>query len=94
MDAGRIGLAAVALGAGRDRVDAAVDPAAGIDVLRPVGAHVNAGEPVLRLSASHSAKIAAALDVLGGAIVIADDPPPALPLIHDTVTGVGDVVHG
>ena len=94
MDAGRIGLAAVALGAGRDRVEATVDPAAGIDVLQPVGAKVGAGDPVLRLSACDSATIAAALDALKGAIVIADDRPVAQPLIQDTVTGAGAVVHG
>ena len=37
-DAELVGRAAVALGAGRDRVDAAVDPAAGIDIVAPVGA--------------------------------------------------------
>ena len=41
-----IGRAAVALGAGRDRADAAVDPAAGIDIVAPIGATVRRGDPV------------------------------------------------
>ncbi len=43
-----VGRAAVALGAGRDRVDAAVDPGVGIDVLVPLGASVKAGDAVPR----------------------------------------------
>ena len=42
MDAELVGRAAVALGAGRDRADAAVDPAVGIDIVAPVGAKVQA----------------------------------------------------
>ncbi len=52
MDAELIGRAAVALGAGRDRVDAAVDAAAGIDIVAPVGAPVRRGDPVVTLVAA------------------------------------------
>jgi pyrimidine-nucleoside phosphorylase len=44
-----IGLAAVAMGAGRTRVDQKVDPAVGIEILRPRGAFAAQGEPLARL---------------------------------------------
>ncbi len=86
IDAERVGLAAVALGAGRDRVDAEVEPAAGVDVLRGVGSDVAAGEPVLRVSAADASRIAAALALLSQAVEIGDVPPDPQPLIQDTLT--------
>ncbi|QRK04058.1 thymidine phosphorylase [Archangium violaceum] len=44
-----VGLAAVALGAGRQRVDSRIDPAVGFTLLRKVGEPVKAGEPVVRV---------------------------------------------
>jgi len=44
IDAEAVGLAAMALGAGRSRVEDAVDPAAGLEVWKKVGDRVEAGE--------------------------------------------------
>ncbi len=49
IDAEAVGLAAMGLGAGRSRIEDAVDPAAGVEVLRKVGDRVEAGEPVARM---------------------------------------------
>ena len=49
VDAELVGRAAAALGAGRERKDDAVDPAAGVVVVRGVGDTVRAGDPVLEL---------------------------------------------
>ena len=92
--AGRIGLGAVALGAGRHRVEDRVDPAAGLDVLRSIGDEVASGEPVLRLFAADHGRIAAAIDILDGAIVIGDDRPAAPPLLLETVTAMDAPTHG
>jgi len=46
IDAEAVGLAAMALGAGRSRVEDAVDPAAGLEIWRKVGDRVEAGEPL------------------------------------------------
>ena len=77
LDAELIGRAAVALGAGRDRVDADVDPAAGIDVLATIGAEVERGMPILRLAADSPERLDAAEALLQNAVGIgdrADDP--------------------
>ena len=83
MDAELVGRAAVALGAGRDRADAAVDPAAGIDMLAPVGTAVRRGDPVVRAGVSRRrAGCRRAKALLAQAIRIGDVlAPPASPVI-------------
>ena len=46
IDAEAVGLAAMALGAGRSRVEDTVDPAAGLELWKKVGDRVEAGEPL------------------------------------------------
>ena len=85
LDAELIGRAAVALGAGRDRADAGVDPAAGIDIAAPPGSRVRAGEAVVVLACSDAARARAARALVDEAVVIGDDAPAARPLVIDTV---------
>ncbi len=94
MDAERVGLAALALGAGRDSVAAAIDPAAGIPVHHPLGARVHAGEPVLRLLSADPARFPAAMSTLTAAIEIANEPPVPAPLIQGVVPAAAAAVHG
>ncbi len=49
IDAREIGLAALALGAGRTRKEDAIDPAVGLELLRKVGEPVGRGEPIAAL---------------------------------------------
>jgi len=49
VDGEAVGLAAVALGAGRARVEDRIDPAVGIEVLKKVGDRVERGEPLCRV---------------------------------------------
>ena len=49
IDTEAVGLAAVALGAGRQRVDSIIDPAVGFTLVRKVGEPVKAGEPLVRV---------------------------------------------
>jgi len=87
LDAERIGRAAVMLGAGRDRADAAVDPSAGIEILAGVGQPVSAGETVLVLSADQPSRFAAAQAALEGAIIIGDRAPVPGGLVHEVIDG-------
>ena len=54
----------------RDRVDAVIDPGAGIEIVAPVGATVRAGEPVMMCGAADEARLAAGLAQLDGAVTI------------------------
>jgi thymidine phosphorylase len=81
MDAGLIGRASVVLGAGRDRVEDPVDPAVGIFVNAKPGARIHAGDPLLEVIYRDEMRLERALALARTAIAIADEPPPARPLI-------------
>jgi pyrimidine-nucleoside phosphorylase len=85
LDAELIGRASVSLGAGRDRVEDAVDPAVGIQVIAGVGEAVRAGDPVLELHYRDRARLQQAIDQASRAVAIADRAPAARPLIVDEV---------
>jgi len=81
LDAELVGRASVALGAGRDRVEDAVDPAVGIIVTAKPGAQVSAGDAVLEIHYREQARLDAALVLAGRAITIGDEPPALRPII-------------
>jgi pyrimidine-nucleoside phosphorylase len=83
--AGAIGRAAVSLGAGRDRVDSVIDPAVGLEVVAPVGTPVSSGDVVLVVHYNTPAQLDAARGLAQGAIVIAESPPVAAPLVSETM---------
>jgi len=85
LDAELIGRAAVALGAGRDRADAAVDHAVGIDIVAPVGTAIQVGEPVVTIACRSADRVFAARELLDLGIEIADTAPPLRPLVIDAV---------
>ena len=81
LDAELIGRASVALGAGRDRVEDAVDPAVGIKVIAAPGDELRAGDPVLALHCRGTARLDAAIALAARAIQLGDERVAALPLI-------------
>ena len=81
VDAALVGRASVALGAGRDRVDDAVDPAVGIMVAAKQGDAVRAGAPVLELHFRDRTRLEAAMRLASQAVTIGDEPPPPARLI-------------
>jgi pyrimidine-nucleoside phosphorylase/thymidine phosphorylase len=82
VDAEVVGLAAVALGAGRARVEDRVDPSVGIVVERKVGEPVRAGEPLCLVHAGPRSEPRPRVEArLGAAWTIADAPPPARALL-------------
>ena len=80
------GRAAVALGAGRARVDDAVDPGVGIHILAPVGSRVIEGEAVALLKHRDGRGLQEAMQLLADAIGIADAAPPTRPLVLERIT--------
>lgn len=78
-DARRIGLAAMRLGAGRERKEDAVDPGAGITVLAKPGDLVEEGAPLAVLRGR--ARVEDASRLAAAAFDIADEPPALAPLV-------------
>jgi len=82
-----VGRAAVGLGAGRDRLDATIDPAVGFTIAAPVGTRVRAGDPVIEIHHRGGRGVAEARRLLEAAIQIVDGPPAVKPLILDRIQG-------
>jgi thymidine phosphorylase len=79
-----VGQASMLLGAGRARVDAAIDPAAGIVLHRQVGEKVAAGDVIAELHYDpRTADVRGALATFDTAITVAAEPPPPRRLILD-----------
>ena len=85
IDAELVGRASVALGAGRDRVEDAVDPAVGIRVIAKPGDAVRAGDAVLELHYRDCVRLEAAIRLTNQAITIGDGRPARGPLIAGEV---------
>ena len=60
IDAEAIGIAAMLIGAGRERVDSRIDPAVGLVLLRKVGERVSVGEPLVEIHYNNEERLEAA----------------------------------
>ncbi|TKD00804.1 thymidine phosphorylase [Polyangium fumosum] len=76
-----IGLAAVAMGAGRTRADQKVDHAVGIEILAPRGAGVRRGEPLARLHVLRAAGAEAIAGRVQSAFRVSSAPEASPPLL-------------
>ncbi|HEY7499642.1 MAG TPA: thymidine phosphorylase [Vicinamibacterales bacterium] len=85
LEAERVGRAAVALGAGRSRLEDAIDHGVGITVLMPPGTPVRTGDPIFEIQHRGGRGLDSALLSLRDAIAISDAPPPERPLIVGTI---------
>jgi thymidine phosphorylase len=81
-----VGRAAVALGAGRARIEDAVDHGVAIEVVATAGDRVSAGDPILLVRHRGGRGLGEALPLLNGAIEIGDVPPAPQPLVVERVT--------
>ena len=81
LDAELVGRASAALGAGRDRVEDAIDPAVGIAVIAVLGDHVSAGDAVLELHYRDRRRLEAALPLAARSIVVGEGRPSTRPLV-------------
>jgi pyrimidine-nucleoside phosphorylase len=89
MRAEAVGRAAVGLGAGRDRLDAAIDPAVGFLITAPVGTRVKAGDPIIEIHHRGGRGVAEARRLLEAAVVISDAPIAARPLVLERIDSAG-----
>jgi pyrimidine-nucleoside phosphorylase len=88
VDALAIGLAGVAMGAGRTRADQAVDHAVGIVVEAKPGAHVTRGQPLARILVRKRDETAAGIAArVAAAFELGDASPPHRPLVLGRIDG-------
>lgn len=85
LDAEAVGRAAMVLGAGRDKVEDAVDPAVGAVVQAKVGRPIKAGDPLVELHYRDAAKLPAAKALLQAGVVIGEQEPTMRSLILEVV---------
>ena len=86
IDALAIGLAGVAMGAGRTRADQKVDPAVGIEIDAKPGEAVQVGQVVARVFVRTQSAADAVLERIAGAFSYADAAPSPKPLVIDRLS--------
>ena len=87
IDAGALGAAAKALGAGRARPGDPIDPAVGIVLTPKVGDRIHAGWPIGEVHARDEGSSRAAIAGVEAAVTIVEDDVAPPPLVHRWVKG-------
>jgi pyrimidine-nucleoside phosphorylase len=85
IDAEKVGRATMLLGAGRDKVDDAIDHAVGLVLEVKPGQQVRNGDPLAEVHYRGEDRLSAAMDLLRSAWTIADGPVQQPSLILETV---------
>jgi pyrimidine-nucleoside phosphorylase len=86
IDAMAIGRASMALGAGREKAEDAIDPAPGLWIRAHLGDRVNAGDPLVEVLYRDKRRSAEAASLIAHAYGIEDAPPTASSLILEEIT--------
>ena len=89
VDAEGVGRACVMLGAGRRRVEDAVDHAVGVVDLCKIGQSVAKGDPLATVLANDTARLQEALALLEPAFQVGDSETDVAPLVGEVVVGEG-----
>jgi pyrimidine-nucleoside phosphorylase len=87
IDAAIVGRASMVLGAGRERLDATIDPGAGLVLRAKPGDRVQRGDALVELHAGAGTRLDEARALMNEAIAIGQEPVPQMPLILGAVTG-------
>jgi pyrimidine-nucleoside phosphorylase len=86
IDSEAVGLAGVALGAGRQRVDSAIDPAVGFELLKKIGDKAMVGEPLVRIHANDEARLPDIERRLAAAYALGPTAPRRRPLVLERLS--------
>jgi pyrimidine-nucleoside phosphorylase len=81
IDSEAVGLAAMALGAGRERTDSVIDPGVGFLLRKKVGDAVRAGEPLVQIHYNDDTKLGDVQRRLLAAYRVGSSAPPPRPLV-------------
>lgn len=85
IDCYKVGLAAVVLGAGRERVGASIDPAVGFTGLRKIGERVRKGDPLAIMHHNDTVRAEAARSLIWQAYQAGPQPAPPPQLIGERI---------
>jgi pyrimidine-nucleoside phosphorylase len=86
VDAEKVGIAAMLLGAGRDRAEDRIDHAAAITVHARPGDPVRPGDRIFTAGYRDPTRLPAAITLLQSAITVGDTPLPEQPLVLEELT--------
>ncbi|MCI0674049.1 MAG: thymidine phosphorylase, partial [Myxococcaceae bacterium] len=86
IDTEAVGLAAVALGAGRERTDSRIEPSVGFTLLKKVGDRVQLGEPLARIHHKGGSRVVDVEARLRAAYRIDHGKPTPRPLVLERLT--------
>ena len=81
-----VGLAAMLLGAGRDRMEDAIDPAAGVRILAKPGETIKADDPFVEVHYRREGRLPEVVVLLNRAWRIDDERPAQMPLILESIS--------
>ncbi|HEV2660610.1 MAG TPA: thymidine phosphorylase, partial [Ktedonobacteraceae bacterium] len=85
IDAEHIGLASMALGAGRFKKGEKIDPRTGLILQAKVGTYLHIGDPLIEVHARNDAEVAALQDALYACYTWSDTATHADRMIYDTI---------
>jgi pyrimidine-nucleoside phosphorylase len=85
LEAETLGLAAVTLGAGRDRLDSIVDPAVGLVLEKKIGDEVRAGERICVVHYNERSCLTKAVESIRSAITISGKPVTTPLVVRETI---------
>jgi pyrimidine-nucleoside phosphorylase len=85
-DTRKVGLAALVLGAGRDRSEDSIDPAVGFVVRAKTGDRLTKGQPILDIHYNDEARLPGCIKLLDEAMPLGDTPVKPWDLILDTIS--------
>ncbi len=86
MDAEKIGLSAMKLGAGRETKDAEIDYTAGIRLMKKTGDYVKCGDTLAYFYTNNESAISDAEELFFSSITYSDTKPEMAPLIYKIIT--------
>jgi len=92
MDTERIGMAALAAGAGRKTLDDSIDPSAGIMIRFKTGSRINTGDVIAEIYASDEKRAEAAMNEFTLALEFTNEKPADEKLIYALVNSNGTVL--
>jgi pyrimidine-nucleoside phosphorylase len=86
LEAEALGRASMLLGAGRERLDSAIDPGVGLVFEKKVGDQVSAGERICAVYSNDRARLPRVVDMIRAAVAISPQPVARPPLVLGSIT--------